>query len=170
MTANTLEQVADLATKSFPDSDEALNGVLATAQQLIGYQTVLMSQVDREQSLLRIHAVLNTDPALTVPPGLQIPLTASPCQHVASSVLPFNASNMPTDAGLALLPACKDMGATAYMGVPVMLSDGSFFGTLVGLDTKEQAQTTEQTQWFQILARIAAGHIERQGVRQLVAQ
>jgi len=170
MTASTLEQVADLATRSFPDGDVALDALLAAAQEVVGYQTTLMSQIDREHALLRIHAVLNTDPALTVPAGLQIPLTASPCQHIASSVLPFTASNMHADADLALLPACRDMGATAYLGVPVVLSDGSFFGTFAALDTEERAQTTEQTQWFQVLARMAAGQVERQGVKQLVAQ
>ena len=27
-----------------------------------------------------------------------------------------------------MLPAAKDMGATSYLGVPVVLADGSFFG------------------------------------------
>ena len=96
-------------------------------------------------------------------------LTASPCQHVASSVRPFNSSDMHADPDLALLPAAKDMGATAYLGVPVVLADGSFFGTLVGLDTRPQEQTGEQTQWLQVLAGLAAGQIQRQGVKQLVA-
>jgi GAF domain-containing protein len=145
-----------------------LDAILAAAQQTIGYQTVLMSQIDRDQSLLRIHAVLNADPALTVPPGLQIPLTASPCQHVASSVQPFNAADMASDRDLALLPAAKDMGAKAYLGVPVVLGDGSFFGTFVGLDTRPQEQTAEQVQWFQVFARIAAGEVQRQTISQLV--
>ena len=101
---------------------------MGLAQQIVGYQTALVgAQIDREQSLLRIHEVRNTEPsALTVPPGLQIPMTASPCQHVANSTRPFTAADMLHDPELMLLPAAKDMGATAYLGVPVTLSDGSF--------------------------------------------
>ncbi len=168
-TDHTIAAVANLASTSFDSAEEGLDAVLAAAQQVLGYQTVLMSQIDPEQSLLRIHAVQNTDPALTVPLGLQIPLTASPCQHVATSVRPFNASDMHADPDLALLPAAKDMGATAYLGVPVVLADGSFFGTLVGLDTRPQNQTAEQTQWMQILAGLAAAQVQRQGLKQLVA-
>ena len=167
-TSNALAAVAEYAAAK--DSDFALAALVRTAQQVVGYQTALMSQIDREQSLLRIHEVLNTDPsALTVPPGLQIPMTASPCQHVASSTRPFTASDMLNDPELMLLPAAKDMGATAYLGVPVTLSDGTFFGTLAALDTKPQQPSDEHVQWFQVLARFAAAEVERQGVKQLVA-
>ena len=73
------------------------------------------------------------------------------------------------DPGLAMLPACKDMGAKAYVGVPVVVADGSFFGTLVGLDTGFQEQSPEHVEWLQVLARLAALEIERQDIRELVA-
>ena len=64
-------------------------------------------------SQLRVHAVKNADPALSVPQGLQIPLTASPCHHAAGSVEPFTSADMHADPELAGLPAAKDMGATS---------------------------------------------------------
>ena len=54
---------------------------------------------------------------------------------------------MLSDPELMLLPAAKDMGATAYLGVPVVLADGTFFGTLVGLDTKPQESSPAHVQW-----------------------
>jgi len=164
----TLELVSELAARSFPRPDEALQAVLTVAQRILGYQTVLISQIDREKSQLRIHAVLNTDPALVVPPGLQIPLTASPCQHVAGSIQPFEAANMLADPALAVLPACKDLGAKAYVGVPVIAPDGSFFGTFAGLDTGSKEQLIEHVEWLQVLARLAAPEIQRQDVQELV--
>src|SRR5215210_6735361 len=125
--SDTLALVSEFASQTFAQAEDALNALLRVAQKILGYQTVLISQIDPEKSQLRIHAVLNTDPALTVPPGLQIPLTASPCQHVASSIQPFKAGDMFADPDLAMLPACKDMGAKAYLGVPVIAADGSFF-------------------------------------------
>src|SRR5215217_3370855 len=103
--------VAKLAARPFESPEQALDAVLGVLHEIIGFQTVLMSDISVEDSTLRIHAVRNSDPALTVPPGLEIPLTASPCQHVASSLAPFMSADMQADAGLAVLPAAKDMGA-----------------------------------------------------------
>jgi GAF domain-containing protein len=157
-----VDLVAELAAQSFDRPEQAVDSLLGVLQQIIGFQTVLISDISRERSTLRIHAVRNSDPALTVPPGLEIPLTASPCQHVASSVSPFMSADMQADAGLAVLPAAKDMGAKSYIGVPILLADGSFFGTLVGLDTGSKDQPHEYILWMQILARLAALHVQRQ--------
>jgi diguanylate cyclase len=128
---------ATLASKTYDRNEDAVNAVVDVVQQITGFATVLISEISTERSELRIHAVENTQPTLTVPAGLTIPLTVSPCQHVASSVSPFVSTDMHADVELAMLPAAKDMGATSYLGVPVVLADGSFFGTLVGLDTAQ---------------------------------
>jgi len=49
----------------------------------------------------------------------------------------------------------------------VSLADGSFFGTLVGLDTAPQEQLNEYIPWMQILAQFAALQIERQRAARL---
>jgi hypothetical protein len=160
--------VAQWSSRSFDSPEEALDSLLDVFQKIIGFQTVLVTDISKERSTLRILAVRNTDPALTVPPGLEIPLTASPCQHVASSTAPFMSADMQADAGLAVLPAAKDMGAKGYIGVPVLLADGSFFGTLAGLDVGLKDQPQEYVQWMQILARLASLHVQRQAVSQPV--
>src|SRR4051794_34204543 len=86
--------VADWASQSFDGQEEALDSLLGVLQGIIGFQTVLISDISTERSTLRIHAVRNSDPGLTVPPGLEIPLTASPCQHVANSLSPFMSADM----------------------------------------------------------------------------
>ena len=165
--ATALALTASVASETFGDPAEALEAILSAAQRITGFRTVLISEISTKRSDLRIHAVQNTDPALTVPLGLQIPLTASPCQHVASSFKPFVSANMQADAELSLLPAARDMGASAYIGVPVVLGDGTFFGTLVGLDTEAQ-ESVPHIQWMQVLARLAGQQIERQRVAELV--
>jgi diguanylate cyclase len=156
-----LALTATLASKTFKTTEDAVNAVLDVAQQITQFETVLISDISTARSELRIHAVENTQPTLTVPAGLTIPLTASPCQHVASSVSPFVSTDMHADAELAVLPAAKDMGASSYIGVPVVLADGSFFGTLVGLDTAIRDCTPQKVEWLQILAQFAALHLQR---------
>jgi len=158
-----LAMTATLAAQAFKTSDDAVNAVLDVAQQITQHETVLISEINTARSELRIHAVQNTQPELTVPAGLTIPLTASPCQHVASSISPFISSDMHADAELAVLPAAKDMGASSYIGVPVVLPDGSFFGTLVGLDRAVHDSSEPMVQWMQILAQLAATHLQPVG-------
>lgn len=162
--SRALALTATLASQTFETNEDAVNAVLNVAQQITQFETVLISEISTVRSELRVHAVQNTQPALEVPAGLTIPLTASPCQHVASSVSPFISTNMHADAELAVLPAAKDMGASSYIGVPVVLPDGSFFGTLVGLDRAADQDCSEQVvEWMQILAQLAATHLERVG-------
>jgi hypothetical protein len=131
-----LSPTAQYASCAGSDAEASLDNLLTVLRDIIDFQTFLVSQIDTAKSKLRIHGVQNSDPALTVPAGLEIPLTASPCQHVAHSVAPFSAADMHTDANLANLPVARDMGATSSIGVPIVLADGSFFGTLVGLELR----------------------------------
>jgi GAF domain-containing protein len=158
---DALALTADLAAQSFKTADEGIQAVLATAQRLTGLQTLLLTHISKTDSTLHVIAVRNTDPALTIPEGLQIPLTMSPCRNVAGEDAPFLMADLREDAELAVLPATKDMGACAYIGVPVIRADGTFFGTLAGLNVAPQEDLARHVQWLQILARLAAFQLER---------
>jgi GAF domain-containing protein len=166
---DALALTADLTTKSFRSADEAIQAVLATAQQITGLETTLMTNIHKADSALQVIAAYNNDPALNVPAGLQIPLTMSPCRNVAGSDRPFVSADMRQDAELAALPAAKDLGACAYVGVPVFLADGAFYGTLVGLGTTPRDDLDRHIQWMQILAQVAAFQIERQRASQVAS-
>lgn len=159
---DALALTADLTTKSFGSADEAIQAALAVVQQVTGLETTLMTNIRKAESALHVIAAYNTDPALNVPAGLEIPLTMSPCRNVAGSDSPFISADMREDAELAALPAAKDLGACAYVGVPVFLADGSFYGTLVGLGTSPRDELDRHIRWMQIVAQLAAFQIERQ--------
>ena len=159
---DALALVANLTTQSFRSADEAIQAVLAALQHITGLDTTLVSRIDRSTSELRVLAAHNASPSLTVPAGLQIPLRMSPCHRVAGSDQPFICADMREDPELAVLPAAKDLGACAYVGVPVVLADGSFFGTLAGLNTAPQGDLDRHLHWMQILVQLAAFQLERQ--------
>ena len=162
-TRDALTLTANLTTQRFRIADEAVQALLVALQQIIGLQSVLITQISKADSTLHVIAAHNTDPALTIPAGLQLPLTMSPCHGVAGSDEPFMMVDLREDAELAVLPATKDLGAYAYVGVPILRADGSFFGTLVGLDTTPQDQLGQHVPWMQILAQLAAFQLERHG-------
>ena len=53
--SDALGLVSQFAAQTFSQADDALNALLAVAQKILGYQTVLISQIDPEKSQLRIH-------------------------------------------------------------------------------------------------------------------
>ena len=162
-TRDALTLTAHLATQRFQTADEAIDALLVTLQQIIGLQSVLITQIDKAASTLQVLAAHNSDPALTIPAGLQLPLTMSPCHRVAGADEPFMMADLRDDAELAVLPATKDLGACAYVGVPIRRADGTFVGTLVGLDTTPQDQLSQHVPWMQILAQLGAFQLARQG-------
>ena len=161
-TADAVTVTAQLATQRFRTADQALHALLVTVQQIIGLQSVLITRIDKDAATLRVIAAHNTDPALSIPAGLQLPLTLSPCHRVAGPEEPFLMADLRADAELAGLPATKDLGACAYVGVPILRTDGAFLGTLVGLDTTPHDRLERHVPWMQILARLAACQLERQ--------
>ena len=54
----------------------------------------------------------------------------------------------------------------SFIGVPVILSDGTFYGTLCAVDPASQALTRQQTDLLTVLARLLATQIERQRVEE----
>ncbi len=118
--------------------------------------------VAETDSSLHVIAACNTDPALNLPAGLKIQLTMSPGRNVAGSDSPFTSADMREDAELPVLPTARDLGACAYVGVPVLLADGSFYGTLVGPGKTPRDELDRHIQWMQFLAQLAVFQIERQ--------
>jgi hypothetical protein len=161
MPKGALALAAKAATQTNADPDEALDAILAAFQEVVDCQTVLTTHIDSTD--IHILKVLNTQPdALDVPEGLTIPRTASPCMHIAEDVAPYNSLDMHADPHLADLPAAKDMGATTYFGVPVLLPDGTFFGSFAALDTGKKDHSEDTTQAMQVLARLAGEQLARQ--------
>ena len=54
----------------------------------------------------------------------------------------------------------------SFIGVPVILSDGTFYGTLCAVDPASQALTRQQADLLTVLARLLATQIERQRVEE----
>ena len=69
---------------------------------------------------------------------------------------------MSRDAGTQEMPAVRGLGARAYVGVPVVLPDGSFFGTLCGVDPSPQTPREEAVGLLSVLARLLAFQFDRE--------
>jgi PAS domain S-box-containing protein len=54
----------------------------------------------------------------------------------------------------------------SFIGVPVILSDGTFYGTLCAVDPEPQTLTRQQADLLAVLARLVATQIERQRVEE----
>ena len=69
---------------------------------------------------------------------------------------------MRTDAEFSSHAAAElSPGTRSFIGVPVVLSDGTFHGTLCAVDPEPQALTRQQADLMAVLARLVATQIER---------
>ncbi len=58
----------------------------------------------------------------------------------------------------------------SFIGVPVVLSDGTFYGTLCAVDPEARTLTCQQADLLSVLARLVATQIERQRAEDALAQ
>ncbi len=64
------------------------------------------------------------------------------------------------DPDFATRPARAMFGIGSYIGVPIVLADGTFFGTLCALDPEPRTLTEQQTGLLVVLARLVATQLQ----------
>jgi PAS domain S-box-containing protein len=155
------QRAVSLAAASFRSTEEATGAVLALLRELLGMRSVFLSRTDLEARTLTVEASLNAPGDFAVPQGLRLPLELTPCDAVSLSGESRVVADMAADEGCAPMPSVRDLGARAYVGVPVWGTDGRVWGTLCGLDPAPQGVPEGKVAWMQVLARVIAFQLER---------
>lgn len=75
---------------------------------------------------------------------------------------------MSREAWTSSMPSTMDLGARAYVGVPVVRTDGTLVGTLCGLHSEARDIPAAGVQFLAVLGRLLAFQVERE--EHLVAQ
>ncbi|HEY0815533.1 MAG TPA: GGDEF domain-containing protein [Pseudonocardia sp.] len=89
--------------------------------------------VDGRQIMLTVSA-----PAYGLTAGAEIPYATSPCSAMVSGAAPRIAPDISRVADYAAAAAVAPIVINAYVGTPIVRSDGSLFGTLCGFDPTRQ--------------------------------
>jgi diguanylate cyclase len=127
--------VADTLTGMSPYSDfaSAAQGAVEFLHERVGLDLWLVTQLRDDQQV-----ALVAHPKRLVLPGMSIPWAEGFCRRMVAGEGPRVASvtaAVPAYAGLALGPAQR---VAAYLGVPLLRSDGALFGTLCGFGLRAQ--------------------------------
>lgn len=90
----------------------------------------------------------------------ETPLSHSLCRHAVQSRQVFKVEDAPADPRVAENGAVSDLGVVAYMGFPLMGSDGHVWGALCVTDDKPRRWTVDEEATLQLFAAVVADLID----------
>ena len=90
----------------------------------------------------------------------QTPLTHSFCQHVVNSGRPLVVRDAREDPLLRDNLAITDLGVVAYLGIPLITSDGHVLGSFCSIDIRPRDWTDDEVETMTDLAASVAAEIE----------
>ena len=130
--------------------EEEFNRLTELAAKLLGTPTALMSLVDQNRQFFKAQVGLG-EPWSS---QRETPLTHSFCQWVVSSrenLVVFDASKHPV---LSHNDAVKDLGVSAYAGVPITSDTDEALGSFCVIDSKPKEFTADDIQTLEDLTAI----------------
>lgn len=165
------DSLAALAAAQFRTSEETIAAVLALITDQLGLRTSFLTQIAHEVGHYEVIAAHNVPGGCDIAPGTTLELGATILTGIDGSVEPSpllvrDISTDPVWADHAAAAAFPKIGS--YLGVPIHLGDGSFFGTLCGVDPVPRPLSRRQAELLIVLARLLATQIERD--RELAAR
>ena len=133
------DRLAALARTGLLDAaaEPALDRLAALAATVLRVPVVLVSLVDADRQFVA-NAVGLPEPWAT---SRVVPLSHSFCQYVVAGGVPVLISDAPHDSRACAHPAVLDMGVAAYLGVPLLSSDGQVLGSLCAATDTPRAWT-----------------------------
>jgi GAF domain-containing protein len=95
----------------------------------------------------------------------QTPLSHSFCQYAVASREPLVVSDAREHPVLKDDLAIRDLGVIAYLGIPLVASDGHVLGTLCVIDGKPRSWSSEQVSLLTDLAASAMTEVRAEALR-----
>jgi PAS domain S-box-containing protein len=163
--AGALGALATLVGQRFPSLTEALDAVLPLVTTQLGLRTAFCARIHLDDGVAEIVAAHNLPGGCAVVPGSILPVPHMLCSLVAAALEPeplaiADTRTDPRAAHLALplaLPLVR-----SYIGVPILLHDGSFYGTLCAVDSEPRRLGEPHLQLLAVLGAFLAPYIERE--------
>ena len=133
----------------------------ALTAQVTGSPVSLVAFLDAERSFFKsAHGLPD------VPPGRSVPFSHSLCQHVVSRGEAVVVDDLAADPVLRSNAAVTEMGAGAYLGVPVRSPSGHVIGTLCAIDVEARTWSEDDVSALLATAAAAQGEVALRAERQ----
>jgi len=129
-------------------AEESFDRLARLAAKVVNAPVALVSAVDRDRQFFKSCLGL-PEPWAT---RRETPLTHSFCQHVVAAREPVIISDARRDARVLDNLAIRDLGVIAYLGVPLITSEGHAIGTLCVIDHEPRTWTSDEVSLIQDVA------------------
>ncbi|HWC27669.1 MAG TPA: HD domain-containing phosphohydrolase [Solirubrobacteraceae bacterium] len=139
-------------------ASRGIAAALAAAREVLGMDIAYLSEFGAGSQQVR-----DTDgPAdvFNLQQGTSVPLEQSYCRRMVEGAIPNAIPDARAHPVLGELEVTEEAGIGSYIGVPVRLRDGQFYGTLCCVSRETHPLTRSDVAFMHILARLAAGQID----------
>lgn len=145
----------------FPGKDGCggLEVLLALVAEALDMDLVLVGHVN--PNTYTATAAFCRDPAIPLTKGSEIPIGDTYCREEITARAPFAIGDAAVDPTYREHPGYRKFGLRAYVGVPLLLEDGSLYGTLCATDTRPKEITPEMVDRILLLSGLVAVEISR---------
>ncbi len=159
-----LRPLAALAARSFASTAEATQAVLAAITAQLGLRTSFLTRTTPADGRNRVLAAHNEPGGSGIVAGADLSLDDTFCGIIvgATMLVPLLIPDTRRDPTFGDHPAVAASPAVgSFLGVPIVLADGTLFGTLCAIDPDPQPLAPGQADLLIVLARLVATQIER---------
>jgi diguanylate cyclase (GGDEF)-like protein len=158
---SAIKAAAAASSATYRSFADATRSVLDLLERHLPDAVLYLAHLDRGQFIHRIVDARNGG-SIGLRSNLAIPLGDAFCSHMAEDRAPRTCNDLARHPIYARLPMQDRVGARAYLGVPLELSDGTRVGSLAALRHSRVAFTEADEQLFSMLARVLASELERE--------
>ena len=143
------------------DPEAEFDGLTSLTTRATGAPISLVALIDSDRSFFKSATGLPQ-----MPPGRSVSLAQSMCQHVVASGQPLVVDDARRHPVLSENGAVTDLGAGAYLGVPVRGPAGHVLGTLCAVDVEARAWSPDDVATLVAAAAAAQGEIALRAERE----
>ena len=159
--ASAIKAAAAASSATYRSFADATRSVLDLLERHMPDAVLYLAHLDRGQFIHRIVDARN-GAGVGLRSNLAVPLGDAFCSHMAEDRAPRLCNDVARSDVYANLPMQQTVGARAYLGVPLELSDGTRVGSLAALRHTRDVFTVADEQLFSMLARVLASELERE--------
>ena len=161
-TSNYLAGLSALAARGFPSISAAVDAILQLMVEELGTRSSFLARIAHENSQLEVVSVLNLPGGCDIQVGTTVPLQKGFDQMVHAKGPPpvplekfqkhaSSASNSGPDTSSRV--GC-------YIGVPLLLTNGTLFGMLAAIDPEPRMVKPQQAEMLSVIARRLVNELE----------
>ena len=153
-----LSRVEELFLERAHDS---IDHILQVARDGLGMELAYLAHFTQGKQVFQ--TLVGEGASFGMVEGGSLDLDQTYCQRMADGRLPNVIHDAKADGRVKDLAVTDDADLGAYIGVPVLLSDGRIYGSLCGLShTAKDSLGVHDVRFLQVLSRIIADQLERQ--------